>query len=202
MATNWCKPLAAWIDQFNSWVWTPEPQALMEVGIFFDFRKVYGALSLEPLEQMLQDAHRNGIFMAHLARAAQSFTPPLGLFNRIRSDDGAVDIKLGGIAPIVAMARALGLAAGSRERSTLERLAAASGNALSREAAEDLSAAFQFFLQLRLRQQLATMRGGGAPDNRIVVKQLAPRDQRLLKDTFVLVRQMQEIVAAQLTGAL
>lgn len=46
------------------------------------------------------------------------------------------------------------------------------------------------------------MRSGGAPDNRIVLKRLAPRDQRLLKDTFVLVRQMQEIVAGQLTGAL
>ena len=203
MATNWCMSLAAWQEQFTSWVWTPEPQALMAAGIFFDFRPVCGALSLEPLEQILVEANRNGIFMAHLARAAQSFAPPLGLFNRIRSEEGAVDLKLGGVAPIVALARALGLAAGSRERSTLERLAAAvNSHKLSREAGDDLSAAFQFFLQLRLRQQLEVLRGGGAPDNRIVLKRLAPRDQRLLKDAFVLVRQMQEIVASQLTGAL
>ncbi|MCB0214802.1 MAG: cyclic nucleotide-binding protein, partial [Anaerolineae bacterium] len=110
MATNWCMPLGEWQDLFAGWIARPEPQALMEAGIFFDFRRVHGDLSLEPLERQLADAHANGIFLAYMAQAANTFAPPLGFFNRIRSEDGFVDLKKGGIAPVVGLARALALA--------------------------------------------------------------------------------------------
>ena len=201
MATHWCMPLSDWVDLFAGWIARPEPQALMEAGIFFDFRPVHGGLSLEPLEQQLADAHQNGIFLAYMAQAANTFAPPLGFFNRIRSEDGYIDLKKGGIAPIVGLARALALAAGSRQRSTLERLqAAVQGGKLSSEGADNLAGAFQFFLHVRLRRQLATVQGGATPDNRIGLKELTAREQRLLKDAFVMVRELQEAIASQLQG--
>lgn len=201
MATNWCKPLDEWLTLFASWIDRPEPQALMEAGIFFDFRRVYGALSLEPLEQQMLAARRNGIFLAYLAQAANAFAPPLGFFNRLRSEEGYIDLKKGGIAPVVGMARALALAAGSRERSTTERLAAAvQGGVLSNEGADNLNGAFEFFLHLRLRTQLAAIYVGQTPDNRVHLKSLTTREQRLLKDAFVMVREMQDAVTSQLQG--
>lgn len=201
MATNWCKPLDAWLAIFADWIERPEPQALMEAGIFFDFRRVYGDLSLEPLEQQMLAAQRNSIFLAYLAQAANAFAPPLGFFNRLRSEDGYIDLKKGGIAPVVGMARALALAAGSRERSTIERLAAAvQGGVLSSEGADNLNGAFEFFLHLRLRTQLAAIHAGQTPDNRVRVKALTTREQRLLKDAFVMVREMQDAVTSQLQG--
>ncbi len=201
MATNWCMPLADWQELFAGWVARPEPQALMEAGIFFDFRRVHGGLSLEPLERQLVDAQRNGIFLAYMAQAANTFAPPLGFFNRIRSEDGFVDLKKGGIAPVVGLARALALAAGSRERSTLERLqAAVQGNQLSSEGSDNLGGAFQFFLHLRLRRQLEAVQAGKMPDNRIQIKELTAREQRLLKDAFVMVRELQDAIASQLQG--
>jgi len=199
MATNWCKPLEEWLALFSDWIDRPEPQALVEAGIFFDFRPVYGELSLEPLEQRMMSAQRNGIFLAYLAQAANAFAPPLGFFNRLRSEGGYIDLKKGGVAPVVGMARALALAAGSRERSTMERLnAAVQGGTLSSEGADNLSGAFQFFLHIRLRAQLETIRNGQKPDNRIRVKDLTTREQRLLRDAFIMVREMQESVAEQL----
>ena len=201
MATHWCKPLDEWLAIFADWIDRPEPQALMEAGIFFDFRAVAGGLSLEPLEQQMVMARNHGIFLAYLAQAANAFAPPLGFFNRLRSEGGYVDLKKGGIAPVVGMARALALAAGSRERSTLERLAAAvQGGTLSREGADNLAGAFEFFLHLRLRTQVAAIHRGEPPDHRVLVKQLTAREQRLLKDAFVMVREMQDAVAAQLQG--
>lgn len=201
MAINWCKPLADWIAIFTDWIERPEPQALMEAGIFFDFRTIHGAFSLEPLEEVMVSAQRNGIFLAYLAQAANAFAPPLGFFNRLRSEGGYIDLKKGGIAPVVGMARALALAAGSRERSTIERLAAAvAGGSLSREGADNLQGAFEFFLHIRLRTQLAAIRAGQMPDNRILLKDLTAREQRLLKDAFVMVREMQDAVASQLQG--
>jgi CBS domain-containing protein len=197
MATNWCKPLAAWQKLFDGWVRTPEPQALMEAGIFLDFRCVYGTLSLEPLEEILTQAHKHGIFIAHMVRAAQEFSPPLGFFGRIRSEGGKVDIKKGGIAPIVGLARACALAAGSRERSTLERLAvAANAGTISRVGAENLAETFQFLLRLRLRQQLADLQAGQTPSNQLSLDTLSGMEQRHLKDALVNIRQMQDGIGA------
>jgi CBS domain-containing protein len=201
MATNWCKPMEDWLALFTSWIERPEPQAVMEAGIFFDFRTVHGTFSLEPLEEVMVSARRNGIFLAYLVQAARAFAPPLGFFNRLRSEDGYIDLKKGGVAPVVGMARALALATGSRERSTIERLAAAvEGGSLSREGADNLQGAFEFFLHIRLRTQLAAIRAGQTPDNRILLKDLTAREQRLLKDAFVMVREMQDAVATQLQG--
>jgi CBS domain-containing protein len=199
MATNWRLPLADWLRRFDDWLHVPDPQALMAAGIFFDFRPVYGELSLEPLDGLIHSAQHNGLFVTHMLAAAREFTPPLGFFNRIRSDGGAIDLKLGGLAPIVTLARALALAAGSRERSTLERLAAAqAGGKLSAEGAGDLAAAFIFFLELRLRRQLAARAAGLQPDNRIVLNELPNREQKLLRDHLVRVRELQEAIGAHL----
>ena len=64
MATRWCKPLAEWRRLFAAWVRTPEPQALLDAAIFFDFRSVAGGLSLAALEEILAGATQK----RHLSR--------------------------------------------------------------------------------------------------------------------------------------
>jgi CBS domain-containing protein len=194
MATNWHRPLDEWIQLFKGWVETPDPQALLETAIFFDFRPVHGALSLEPLEQIIQEARKRHIFLGQLARSALEFRPPLGFFRRIiRDEDGRVDLKAGGVAPIVSLARVYALEAGARTRSTFMRLeAAAEANTLSQEGAETLAETYRFLLQLRLREQLATVQAGGIPDNKIRLQTLSPRENRHLKDAFLAIREMQD----------
>ena len=99
------------------------------------------------------------------------WSPPLGFFNRIRSDHGMVDLKKGGIGPIVNLARVGALAAGSRERSTLERLAVAgkSGALLSQDGGTELVEIFEFLLHLRLRQQLASLQTNRTIDHKVQV---------------------------------
>jgi len=197
MATSWCRSLVEWEAIFTSWINLPEPKALMEASIFFDFRAVHGTLSLEPLEQILVSACQNGVFIGHMMRAAQEFAPPLGFFGRIRSKEGWVDLKKGGIAPIVGLARACSLAAGSRERSTLERLTrAAEAGKISQEGAEILAETFQFLMGLRLREQLAALHAGQTPTNQVRIQHLSAVERRHLKDAFVSIRQMQEGLGA------
>jgi CBS domain-containing protein len=112
MATRWRRPLQEWEQLFRTWVHTPEPQALLEAAIFFDFRPVHGLLSLNSLEEIFLKAGERGLFLAHLARAALGFQPPLGFFRRIRQEEGGVDLKQGGIAPIVGLARLYALEMG------------------------------------------------------------------------------------------
>ena len=197
MATHWCKALEEWRRLFALWVRTPEPQALLEAAIFFDFRPVAGTLSLAPLDEILAGAGPEKAFIAHLAEGALA-PPPLGFFNRIRSDDGKVDVKKGGLAPIVGLSRAAALAGGSLERSTLERLAAAgkSGIFLSQDDASELAEIFQFLLHLRLRQQLTSLQSNRPLDHNIHLNALSTAERRHLKEGFVRIRRIQNGVRA------
>jgi CBS domain-containing protein len=197
MATNWCRPIADWKTLFRRWVDVPEPQALLDAQIFFDFRGVHGDLSLEPLEEILLSAGRRGLFLAHLARAALRGRPPLRFpGRRLRSDDGRIDLKAGGIAPAVMLARAYALAARSGARPTLERLSdAAEAGTLSRSAAEILAESFRFLIRLRLQEQLRSARAGEEPSNRVRVEALTDLERRRLAEAFEAVRKLQDATA-------
>lgn len=193
MATNWCYPLEKWTALFRRWIETPDPEALMEAGIFFDFRKVHGGLDLTPLEAVCRQAASRRVFLAHMARAARTFHPPLGFFRRIRDEGGKVDLKKGGIAPIVAIARVYALEAASSARSTPDRLeAAAASGAMSREGADMLLEAFRFLMRLRLREQLQALRDGLPPENTVHLDRLSAVERRHLKEAFLAIREMQE----------
>lgn len=196
MATRWHKPLAEWEALFRRWIEQPSPPELLEAQIFFDFRPVHGRLSLQGLEQVVAHSGENGLFLAHLARAALQFRPPLGLFRRIREEEGGVDLKKGGIAPVVSLARVYALEARSSARGTLERLeAAARAGRLSAEGAETLSEAFNFLTRLRLREQLGALRRGEPPSHKVPLEALSALERRHLKEAFVEIREMQEALS-------
>ncbi len=196
MATRWRKSLADWVASFRQWVATPEPQALLEVSIFFDFRPVHGALTLEPLAEIPLQAGRGGLFLGHLARAALQFQPPLGLFGRIQEEEDGVDLKKGGIAPAVALARLFALEVQSHASQTLERLAAAGqGGTLQMEGAENLADAFRYLLHLRLLYQLQAWRSGRKLTNKVRLADLTPLERRRLKEAFKAIRNTQDMTA-------
>lgn len=196
MATHWCRPLAQWKRLFSTWVEEPDPQALMDVANFFDFRSIYGSLDLASLDDIVQGAASQRRFLAQLARASLGMRPPIGLFHRIRQDPEGIDIKAGGLMPIVGLARVHALEAASRERSTLARLEAARrAGLLSDEGAEGLIEGFRFLFRVRLETQLKEVRRGDPADNRVRLEELGPLDARHLKDTLLHIRQMQQAMA-------
>jgi CBS domain-containing protein len=198
MATNWCRPLADWKTLFRSWVDVPEPHALLQAQIFFDFRGVHGGLSLEPLDGILLSAGRRELFLAHLARAALKGRPPRRFRGRLRTDDGRIDLKAGGIAATVMLARAYALAAGSGARPTLERLSdAAEAATLSRSGAEILGESFRFLMRLRLQEQLRSTRSGEEPSNLVRVEVLTELERRRLAEAFEAVRKLQDATAVR-----
>jgi CBS domain-containing protein len=193
MATNWCRSLPDWAALFRGWIERPEPRALIEALNFFDFRVVHGSLDLGALDDILVRAGREQVFMAHLARASLGLTPPLGAFRHIRSTEEGVDLKKGGLAPIVSLARLYALEAGNTSRSTVDRLAgAAHAGTLSREGADTLSEGFRFLLGLRLREQLRALRAGDTVTNHVKLEHLQPAERQHLKDIFVAIREIQQ----------
>jgi CBS domain-containing protein len=194
MATNWCKTLKEWQALFTRHIQIPEPQALLDSAIFFDFRAVAGDLSLTPLEETLAGARHEKLFLYHMIRVALELRPPLGFFKRIHTDNGKVDLKKGGIIPIVAVARAAALCAGSHERPTLSRLeaAGASGSLLSNENARTLGDIFAFLLRLRLRRQLTAYHHKEPLDHAISLAELSTLERRHLREALVIIKLTQE----------
>ena len=200
MATNWRRPLSSWVALFRGWIETPEPRALIEALNFCDFRVAHGGLDLAPLEDLLRRAGREQLFMAHFARASVGLQPPLGAFRHIRETEEGVDLKKGGLAPIVSLARLYAIEAGCTARSTLDRLeGAAHAGTLSRQGADTLAEGFRFLLGLRLREQLRALRAGGKVTNHIRLEHLEAVERQHLKDIFVAIREIQR--AAELRYA-
>lgn len=195
MADRWHGPLATWQTLFRGWIETPEPQALIDAANFFDHRPVWGDLDLSPLDETVRAAAGQRRFLAHMAKNALDFKPPIGMLRRIRKAAEGVDLKKGGIIPIVGLARLAALEAGSPARGTIDRLEAGRRHGvLSSEGAETLAEAFRFMLRLRLEHQLTARRRGRPLDNRVRMDALSPLEQRHLKDAFAAIREVQEVV--------
>ncbi|MEM8930884.1 MAG: DUF294 nucleotidyltransferase-like domain-containing protein [Acidobacteriota bacterium] len=193
MATRWRGPRSEWTRRFAGWIETPDPDAMLAASIFFDVRPVAGPLDLTPLDTQITAAGRQSGFLHHLFETASIFRPPIGLFGRLRTDRGALDLKAGGIAPIVGMARVAGLAAGSLERGSLARLTAAvDADVLARPDRERLDDIFRFLLDLRLRHQLDQKRRDVAVTSSVRLADLSAVDRDRLKRSLGRVSRLQE----------
>ena len=198
MATNHAGALPEWVARFSAWIDTPKAEAVLAAGIFFDHRSAGGGLDLAPLAEVLDRARRNAPFLSSLARGAIAFRPPIGAFRRLELENGGVDLKKGGIAPIQGLARVWALDAGVRSTPTVERLrGATAAGLLDPETGEALEEAYVFLLGLRLREQIRSLSEGLPAGNHVAVDALSPSERRHLKEAFLAVRTAQKDVVSR-----
>lgn len=139
---------------------------------------------------------------AHLASLAARREPPLTFFRGLVVErDGeyanTLDIKKGGTAGIVQMARLFALAIGSEEVDTRKRLREAAGDSLSKMGAQELLDAFDYLRSLTLAHQARQLRDGVAPDYHIDPKQLGRLERERLRDAFRAIKSMQNALATK-----
>jgi CBS domain-containing protein len=202
MARNpkWCLSLEEWRVVFLGWIRSPEPAALLNASIFFDFRPLAGAARLagELRASVLQAASGNATFRRAMAENALRVKPPLGLLRDFATESagpfaGTLDLKTYGARPIVDGARLLALAHGLPATSTAARLrAAAAAGALPPAEADALVEAFHFFQTLRLRHQYLESGAVAGAENRIDPERLNAIDRRILKAAFRQANVLQE----------
>jgi len=140
-----------------------------------------------------------------LARFALSFRPPTGFLRDFVVEHsgerrGQLDIKHGGLIPIVDLARWAGMAAGLASASTMERLRAAeAAGTLESAQARTLMEAFGFIFSLRLDHQVEQLRRGEEPDDFIDPKTLNPLARSYLREAFHAVASVQSGLANELS---
>src|SRR5699024_223245 len=102
-----------------------------------------------------------------------------------------LDIKKGGLAAVVQIARLHAILSGSHELSTRSRVAAAAGESLSRSAAADLTDAFDFLSSISLHHQVKQDAAGEAPDYRVDPGELKKMEREHLRDAFQIIKKAQ-----------
>ncbi len=198
MARRWLGPLSEWRSRFTGWMDVPNPRALLEASIFFDYRSVFGLLDLSPLESVISAAPRKVPFLRLMAAGALEFHPPPLLLLRLKGGSSVVDLKRHAISPVVFLARTLALSVGSQARGTLDRLAAAAhAGGMDADHVGNIGEAYRFVVGLRLRLQLRQLQAGEAPVNAVHLSDLSAIERSRLKDSLQAIKDWQAQAAYQ-----
>lgn len=199
MASNpkWCLTQDEWQERFRQWIRVPEPEALLNAMIFFDFRPIYGKEALaRALRKWLLDLTPKGhIFLRLMVENALTASPPLGLIRDFVYDGNSdfphtLDLKVFGARIFVDAARIMALAHAIPHSSTTARFrAVAEKMKLGNDDTNAVIDGFFFIQKLRLRNQRTQPRPGA--ENRVDPDQLNELDRQMLKEAFKLAKRLQ-----------
>ena len=195
MACNpkWCQPQSRWRQYFADCVSAANPQDLLDVNIFFDFRCAHGEADYvvqlrQQLRLLLAGAGRNAFFF-HLAQSTLQFRPPRGFFGNIQLEStgerpAAFNVKAA-LIPLVNFARIYALQHGFAETNTLDRLRHLRDQGrLVSSSYDELAQAYSALMLMRLTHQAAQCHRGAAPDNFLDLAELTQLDRSVLKKVF------------------
>jgi CBS domain-containing protein len=165
---------------------------------------VTGGEWLDDPFEALRGARGRPLVRRLLLRIGLAPRPPIGFLRDLVVEHsgehrGQLDIKRGGLLPLVNLARYGGVAAGSRATGTVERLTVAGrAGTLPRETADTLLEALEMLTTLRLEHQVDALRAGRAPDDYIDPRTLNPLARRYLRGAFRAIASIQRALQNEL----
>lgn len=186
--TEWKKSIARWAD-------VRDGDSLMKLAIMLDAHSVAGDPRLleSVREALFERCARDEILLSYLARTALRFSTPLTLFGSLKKPQHGIDIKKGGIFPIVHGVRTMALERRIGVTSTLGRLEAlADDGRLERRMADDLGEALSLLTELRLKQQLSSQTINDTHSNHIIVQELSSLERDLLRESLHIVKEFKQ----------
>jgi CBS domain-containing protein len=195
----------SWNRVTHSWMNDPtQEQALILVSVLVDSRPVWGIHAGPPVAEVFGIAPQHPALLRLLARLALAYRPPTGFLRGLVVEHtgerrGRLDLKHGGIVPIVDLARWAAMSAGVTSTSTAERLRAArDAGTLPRSDAESLLDAFELIVGLRVEHQIEQISAGETPDDHIDPAVLSPLTRSYLKESFRAIAGAQKRIAAEM----
>jgi CBS domain-containing protein len=199
----WRMSKGAWLRTFSECLTEPDESHLIRASVSFDFRPAAGGLLLvSELTDYIRDARRHPQFMRLMARTANGYPVALGFRGQLatgREGDppDRLDLKRGGIIPLVNLVRFHALAHGVTISPTLDRIeAVANVGGLERDVADGLAEAWSVITRLRFEHHAAQIAEGGAPDNLIDPGAMPPIARTDLKEALHVVRRAQKRLGA------
>jgi CBS domain-containing protein len=207
MASNpqWCQALSHWQRMFAGWISDPTPESLRMASIFFDFRGITtdfdGARKLKNALTRMAAGKKH--FARVLAKNALNNRPPLGFLRQFVVEksgehNNGLNLKLRGLTPVVDVARVLALELGVPSTNTIERLKAATKKKVLRpDFFAAIDDAYDYINFIRIDHHLKARRAGTQMNNFVDPALLNPMERKVLKESFTVISQLQELMAAR-----
>ncbi|MDG6110137.1 CBS domain-containing protein [Dactylosporangium aurantiacum] len=183
---------SGWVAAARGWQHDPtQANALLLSAMVADSRpltdpELGGALSLS-----IRSHTRTSQFLRALLDEALSWRPPTGFIrdfvvHHSGEHRGQLDLKPGGLTPVVALARWIAIAAGDASGTTVQRLhRGAALGLLTTDEADTLAGGFENVYHLLLHHEVRALRGGGTPSSTFIApKDLDSLTRRHLRETF------------------
>ena len=187
-------------QQIVKWFENPSLEHFMSLAILFDAQAVYGNEGrLTRIKSvLLKQVAKRQMFLQHFARSILQFETPIGLFGRLitEKDEGhSIDLKKGGIFPIIHGVRCLALEKGIEKTNTHWRIRELiTQHVFEEDFGIELGETLNFLNTLRLQTMLDKKRNGQEVDNSIETDHLSHFQQDLLKDAFGVVNKFKKFI--------
>jgi CBS domain-containing protein len=190
---KWVKTQQQWKSTVTSWIQGAKPEHVMDLAIMADAHAVAGNrdLLVEVSNHLHQLMKNKMLVLQEFTRPALQFSIPLTLFGNVKRNKEGLDIKGGGIFPIVHGIRALSLEYALSEKNTFERIKQLQAKRiLEPETADNLSEALKLFFKLRLSQQLSMHNSS----NKIDLNHLERTERDLLRHSLHVVKKFKQFL--------
>ncbi|MGH1431699.1 MAG: DUF294 nucleotidyltransferase-like domain-containing protein [Neptuniibacter sp.] len=191
---NWVKSLGEWTKMLSDWAASCEGDAQMNLAIAVDAKPVAGNPAIFKAARNWFNRHlrNNDVFFSHFAKASLEFDTPLTFFGNLK-DKGELDIKKGGIFPIVHGVRTIALEKRIKATNTFERIEVlVADGELKEKHGKEMTEALSLFISLRLRQQVKRIEcsedGLDSTPNIIELSSLDKLERDLLRDALHIVK--------------
>ncbi|MEV4135118.1 putative nucleotidyltransferase substrate binding domain-containing protein [Dactylosporangium sp. NPDC049742] len=183
---------SGWIAAARGWQHDPtQDNALLLSAMVADSRPLTDPELGGALSQSIRSHTRTSQFLRALLDEALSWRPPAGfvrdfVVHHSGEHRGQLDLKPGGLTPVVALARWIAIAAGDASGTTIERLhRGAALGLLTTDEADTLAGGFESVYGLLLRHEVQALRAHGMPSTTFIApNELDLLTRRHLRETF------------------
>jgi len=197
---QWVKSEESWRDQYYDWILGSDPDALIKVSIFFDFRVLSGdnTLASELREYIFQEVKDKPIFLYKLALDTIHFRPPTTLLGKIYSEGQAekyIDLKKT-MLHFVNYARIYSLKHRIHETNTISRIKKLIKEGHIPEVdGQDTIDSWNFLMDLRLKNQVEALERNFHKENALVLQEITSWQETMLRKAMAQINAMQKRLA-------
>ncbi|MBN2892520.1 MAG: cache domain-containing protein [Bacteroidales bacterium] len=207
MNPKWTNSLEKWKNYFKKWITESEPQALLELSIFFDLRCIYGNEQIVTDLQtfVYQTLENNPPFYIFMSDNVLSYKSPLNIFGNIIVGEGQSKSETFNIKEVMmffsSFARLYALKTAETVSNTLDRLETVKNNKFIPEKTyNELKDDYIYLMQIRLKNQANQISLNLEPDNDIKPDQLSSIEIMQLKNILRRISVMRTQISLDFKG--
>jgi CBS domain-containing protein len=199
---DWTQSVDAYKKTLRRWITQPDEISFNQLAVFLDASPIAGDANLLSVikTHVFELLDNQSVVLGHIAKPMLGFNTPLGFFNRLITEKqppnaGKLDIKKGGVFPIVHGVRCLALEHRIPETSTLDRIHTLSSlGVFTRGLSADLIESLDIMSSLRVKAQLEQLVRGGPCDNYVAPRDLNNHERDLLRSSFKIVKEFKKFI--------